>query len=924
MARRQKDEEEWDRFKDEILELYVGQDQSLAQVMAPMNQRGFSRTKAQHERVFHKWAINKNVTTREWQFIFQRLRQREAQQKTTVLCVRGIQVPTHRIQKQRKAHGYQTTFERCVPKNAHEKTPTPEDISMLTPVPSPSFLDSIGLSPSSSHHRHRQISGDLRSPNAAQIATTTPETTALQAQAPFNGIILVRCLNLETYSHPALFNPQPFLPPCYDGISPTKSDISFDIIGNNTYAATLKFFVNVISNNLDLILMEKIVVVLTQDANLRAHFVRLLHLNLVSMRVYLERLWIPAVAHGDHTLILALIKLGVDVNITGIVMSSISPYRTSTHNDGSVPFTALQHAIERQYGSVIDLLLEHGAKDWHANRIIRLDYKPGDPLHERFAEGTVVDLAVDFGDMMTLIKLLDCELRVVWRHHSISSSTLQRAIMANRHDLAEIILKRRPQLRGIAKQQYWSQLEPAIVQEHSKAYDADDWTSLVMEICRNGLERPMTHEPFHIARMQYLNIVQSLSKAGAEFPRVRQTRIRYVLDLRTKEDEIWPTDPVPYWDPWVSAITKLSNIDFYYIVQRNYINHQMSTAHQAQVVLYHGAHAMKTILKRSLPDSDMILDPLVLCALVYIGDELMVEHVVLKLIAKLGNDSFREQYGIKGLILAVTRGHQTIIHIFFRTRFDPFALVPHFLHHDLWRMDQWHFLQAHISRTNGYRRMSDLPIEFILQSTCSTPFQMACLCKDMEIIHIFLAWRSETAVLKAEQSRAYQSSAAYVTTLSSRDSELEAKILSTGIDVKNVDSTLSSANMQQYLRLGLQCTLNNPGQYPHMDRLLDLGADGDGPAVCERGFYVNLWWDTSLQKAASKSLTSVVKRLLARGVDVNADPYMDSGATPIQCAAMNGNFEIFQILFQAGGDINAPPCEVDGRTALEEQQNEVD
>lgn len=62
----------------------------------------------------------------------------------------------------------------------------------------------------------------------------------------------------------------------------------------------------------------------------------------------------------------------------------------------------------------------------------------------------------------------------------------------------------------------------------------------------------------------------------------------------------------------------------------------------------------------------------------------------------------------------------------------------------------------------------------------------------------------------------------------------------------------------------------------------------------------------------------LIKRLLALGANVIARPpcAIGGGQTAVQIAAIKGNFEILDLLVQAGGDLNASPG-YGGRTALE-------
>jgi ankyrin repeat protein len=91
--------------------------------------------------------------------------------------------------------------------------------------------------------------------------------------------------------------------------------------------------------------------------------------------------------------------------------------------------------------------------------------------------------------------------------------------------------------------------------------------------------------------------------------------------------------------------------------------------------------------------------------------------------------------------------------------------------------------------------------------------------------------------------------------------------------------------------------------------LLGTGVDPDlplGPSR-ERPIFV----------AVKTGDRSVVQLLLHSGAEVNAPPADHNGRTALQAAAKQGNTELVQVLLNFGADVNAPPAEDDGRTALQ-------
>ncbi|KAF2117954.1 ankyrin repeat-containing domain protein [Lophiotrema nucula] len=102
--------------------------------------------------------------------------------------------------------------------------------------------------------------------------------------------------------------------------------------------------------------------------------------------------------------------------------------------------------------------------------------------------------------------------------------------------------------------------------------------------------------------------------------------------------------------------------------------------------------------------------------------------------------------------------------------------------------------------------------------------------------------------------------------------------------------------------------------------LLEVGAVVDPPAMVTGAIqiYLNsiLHYQTPLQCAANLNNITLCRELLRRGATVNAKPGF-GGATAIQYAAINGNFEILALLLVHGGHLNAAPAPQSGRYAIE-------
>lgn len=96
------------------------------------------------------------------------------------------------------------------------------------------------------------------------------------------------------------------------------------------------------------------------------------------------------------------------------------------------------------------------------------------------------------------------------------------------------------------------------------------------------------------------------------------------------------------------------------------------------------------------------------------------------------------------------------------------------------------------------------------------------------------------------------------------------------------------------------------GKYTKVrDVLLQAGAD---PSLFPHG---------RVQHAASYGDIAPVRSLISKGEDVNGPPEDDRGATALQYAAMYGRLNIAILLIENGARINAPGAKYHGRTALQ-------
>ncbi|KAF2448856.1 ankyrin [Karstenula rhodostoma CBS 690.94] len=152
---------------------------------------------------------------------------------------------------------------------------------------------------------------------------------------------------------------------------------------------------------------------------------------------------------------------------------------------------------------------------------------------------------------------------------------------------------------------------------------------------------------------------------------------------------------------------------------------------------------------------------------------------------------------------------------------------------------------------------------------------------------------------------------AYSTAILFEDTPIQMLAEAAGIDA--VYSILRGPGWKECYVSAVQLAAEK-GRYDVVNWLLDQGTDPDflqeyvdgasRPASC-------------LQHASRYGELSVVKRLLQKGVNVNAKPTMYYGATALQYAAITGRFDICGLLLNAGADVNAPPGDFEGRSAIE-------
>ncbi|GMF83935.1 unnamed protein product [Aspergillus oryzae] len=99
------------------------------------------------------------------------------------------------------------------------------------------------------------------------------------------------------------------------------------------------------------------------------------------------------------------------------------------------------------------------------------------------------------------------------------------------------------------------------------------------------------------------------------------------------------------------------------------------------------------------------------------------------------------------------------------------------------------------------------------------------------------------------------------------------------------------------------------------------GYDKSCTSLIAHGAAVNIYptndWGTPLQEAINSSHVNIANVLLEHGADINAPPAENRGVTALQAASINGMFELAVRLLDRGADVSAPAAPRNGRTAID-------
>ncbi|KAH6663674.1 ankyrin repeat-containing domain protein [Halenospora varia] len=139
-------EQDWDAKKTILRQLYF--DSTLLKLMEVMEkEHNFVASKSQYETKFKNWAFRKNLSVNEWQYVIHKKRKREASGKKTEIKFCGSLICNKKIRKEESRHSISelnSSFISC-PSPA-----SPGDICVFTPLPviqnaivTPSMLQSL-------------------------------------------------------------------------------------------------------------------------------------------------------------------------------------------------------------------------------------------------------------------------------------------------------------------------------------------------------------------------------------------------------------------------------------------------------------------------------------------------------------------------------------------------------------------------------------------------------------------------------------------------------------------------------------------------------------------------------------------------------------------------------------------------------------
>lgn len=416
----------------------------------------------------------------------------------------------------------------------------------------------------------------------------------------------------------------------------------------------------------------------------------------------------------------------------------------------------------------------------------------------------------------------------------------------------------------------------------------------------------------------YENVFLTLVKCGAKIPYGNS-------EVATQDTK---------WNPLRSAIIGGNLNIVHYIIKSTRYNHWGTPECLAQCVQNLDSKFTMMLIDDGVFSEKALYDVQVLCNSVYKGDIELVKSLVLGIKSTLGE--LLPGYGAAGMALAVLLQKETMIKFFWDVGVKPYDFTHVYIPGD-WQYDR----EPQNNRVEFHWEysISFVPIEdekYYLKNGTSALHQAFMLVKngktELESLNLWspkvLMDRSR-AILQdmklVSQNRGILF--AYGSAIESGRLDIVNLILDTGLDVREIDETIGFGDPDKPYCSSLQRLLHeelhrrNESDIRHQVyevamALLNYGAAPD--CLAEGAYrYRRAGFHTPLQYAARLNATSLVRRLLDMGADVNAKPNLHMGATAVQFAAINGNFEILNILLDAGANVNALPADHGGRYAIE-------
>ncbi|KAH7112532.1 ankyrin repeat-containing domain protein [Dendryphion nanum] len=381
------------------------------------------------------------------------------------------------------------------------------------------------------------------------------------------------------------------------------------------------------------------------------------------------------------------------------------------------------------------------------------------------------------------------------------------------------------------------------------------------------------------------SIVELLMKSGAVIP-------NGVPELAIMGEE---------WNPLQAAIIGGNRSLVHWIMERVDINYWATPSCLAICVRVFGWSFAKTLFDDRISAYNFLKNPQILCECVYLGDQEAVETLVSDTKALLGK--LPCGYGAIGLAVAAQHQRTSMLQVFLDAGAMPYDSTPKGLQYG--------------------------KSDYSVGGACTeidagtSALEVAVRYKNIDVLKFLLdacgSILSDTT--QVTQNRGILQ--AYRAAIGTGNRAVLDEFLKVGLNVRQVDDAARLALVDKYRCTSIQWymlhTRSSRPSPEFIDILLDHDADPNAPA--EGNFILyglsEASVHTPLQSAVSCDAVELVKKLLQRRINVNAEPNVKKGATALQFAAINGNFEILNMLLKAGANVHAPPASFDGRSAIE-------